>query len=40
MTTSVWLTQIWNDYRFMWDPRDYGNITIFYMPVADIWVSL
>ena len=39
MTTSVWITQIWNDYRFAWDPINFGNISTFNLPVNDIWVN-
>uniref|UniRef100_H3A717 Cholinergic receptor nicotinic beta 4 subunit n=1 Tax=Latimeria chalumnae TaxID=7897 RepID=H3A717_LATCH len=26
MTTNVWLTQAWHDYRLMWEPADYEGI--------------
>ena len=38
MTTDVWLTQVWTDYRMAWDKKEFNNISVFHMPAKDIWV--
>lgn len=37
MTTDVWLTQIWKDYRMTWDVKEFNNIAVFHMPATDMW---
>ncbi|XP_058887955.1 neuronal acetylcholine receptor subunit beta-2-like [Acipenser ruthenus] len=38
MTTNVWLTQEWNDYRLMWDPQEYEGIKKLRIPSQHIWL--
>ncbi|XP_036406908.1 neuronal acetylcholine receptor subunit beta-2-like [Megalops cyprinoides] len=38
MTTNVWLTQEWNDYRLMWDPQEYEGIKKLRIPSRHIWL--
>ncbi|PIK42109.1 putative neuronal acetylcholine receptor subunit alpha-10 [Apostichopus japonicus] len=37
MTTSLWMTQKWQDAALTWDPRDYGNITSIRIPIEQLW---
>ncbi|XP_060935640.1 neuronal acetylcholine receptor subunit beta-2-like [Limanda limanda] len=38
MTTNCWLTQVWNDYRLMWDPEEYEGIKKIRLPSQNIWL--
>ncbi|KAI8515301.1 hypothetical protein Bbelb_061140, partial [Branchiostoma belcheri] len=38
MTTSVWLKQVWEDYKLKWDPAEYDGITRIKVPVDMIWI--
>ncbi|KAG9259759.1 neuronal acetylcholine receptor subunit beta-2 isoform X1 [Astyanax mexicanus] len=38
MTTNVWLTQEWNDYRLVWDPDEYDGIKKLRIPSHHIWL--
>ncbi|KAG2466800.1 neuronal acetylcholine receptor subunit beta-2 isoform X1 [Polypterus senegalus] len=38
MTTNVWLTQEWNDYRLVWDPQEYDGIKKLRIPSQHIWL--
>ncbi|XP_054648566.1 neuronal acetylcholine receptor subunit beta-2-like isoform X2 [Dunckerocampus dactyliophorus] len=38
MTTNCWLTQVWNDYRLMWDPDEYDGIKKIRLPTQHIWL--
>uniref|UniRef100_A0A4W3GWR6 Neuronal acetylcholine receptor subunit beta-2-like n=1 Tax=Callorhinchus milii TaxID=7868 RepID=A0A4W3GWR6_CALMI len=38
MTTNVWLTQEWQDYRLIWEPADYENIEKVRLPSTHIWL--
>uniref|UniRef100_A0A671SNY2 Neuronal acetylcholine receptor subunit beta-2-like n=1 Tax=Sinocyclocheilus anshuiensis TaxID=1608454 RepID=A0A671SNY2_9TELE len=38
MTTNCWLTQVWNDYRLMWDPEEYEGIRKVRLPSQHIWL--
>ncbi|XP_053713208.1 neuronal acetylcholine receptor subunit beta-2-like isoform X2 [Synchiropus splendidus] len=38
MTTNVWLSQEWNDYRLSWDPEKYGGIKKLRIPSKHIWL--
>uniref|UniRef100_A0A8C1LQG0 Cholinergic receptor, nicotinic, beta 5b n=1 Tax=Cyprinus carpio TaxID=7962 RepID=A0A8C1LQG0_CYPCA len=38
MTTNCWLTQVWNDYRLMWDPEEYEGIRKVRLPSRHIWL--
>ncbi|XP_012689816.2 neuronal acetylcholine receptor subunit beta-4 [Clupea harengus] len=38
MTTNVWLTQNWNDYRLSWDPAKYEGIDKLRIPSRHIWL--
>ncbi|XP_076015628.1 neuronal acetylcholine receptor subunit beta-2 [Genypterus blacodes] len=38
MTTNCWLSQVWNDYRLMWDPAEYEGIKKIRLPTQLIWL--
>ncbi|XP_050310115.1 acetylcholine receptor subunit alpha-like 2 isoform X2 [Anthonomus grandis grandis] len=38
LTTNVWLEHEWHDYKFMWDPQEYGGVTELYVPSEHIWL--
>ncbi|KAK2853575.1 hypothetical protein Q5P01_006236 [Channa striata] len=38
MTTNVWLTQHWVDYRLSWDPAKYEGIDKLRIPCRHIWL--
>ncbi|XP_030649855.1 neuronal acetylcholine receptor subunit beta-4 [Chanos chanos] len=38
MTTNVWLTQYWHDYRLAWDPSEYDGIDKLRIPSRHIWL--
>ncbi|CAL8382434.1 unnamed protein product [Arctogadus glacialis] len=38
MTTNVWLTQYWVDYRLVWDPSKYEGIEKLCIPSKQIWL--
>ncbi|XP_055335168.1 acetylcholine receptor subunit alpha-type unc-63-like [Paramacrobiotus metropolitanus] len=38
ITTNVWVRQEWNDYKLSWDPKEYGNITVLYIPSEYMWL--
>ncbi|VEL13857.1 unnamed protein product [Protopolystoma xenopodis] len=37
ITLSGWVNQEWSDPSFIWDPKQYGNVTELYIPSRDIW---
>ncbi|KAM9251943.1 neuronal acetylcholine receptor subunit beta-2 [Cariama cristata] len=38
MTTNVWLTQEWADYRLTWKPEDFDNMKKVRLPSKHIWL--
>nr|AFY08299.1 nicotinic acetylcholine receptor alpha subunit 38 [Oesophagostomum dentatum] len=38
MSCSVWLKQVWMDKRLSWDPKNYGGVSVLYVPYEMIWV--
>uniref|UniRef100_A0AC34QZ84 Acetylcholine receptor subunit alpha-type unc-38 n=1 Tax=Panagrolaimus sp. JU765 TaxID=591449 RepID=A0AC34QZ84_9BILA len=38
MTCSVWLKQVWMDQKLSWDPKNYGGVSVLYVPYEMIWV--
>ncbi|XP_019381178.1 PREDICTED: neuronal acetylcholine receptor subunit beta-2 [Crocodylus porosus] len=38
MTTNVWLTQEWEDYRLTWNPEDFDNMKKVRLPSKHIWL--
>uniref|UniRef100_UPI00358E21B6 neuronal acetylcholine receptor subunit beta-4-like n=1 Tax=Myxine glutinosa TaxID=7769 RepID=UPI00358E21B6 len=38
MTTNVWLTQEWLDYRLTWEPNDYEGIKKLRIPAHFVWL--
>ncbi|CAL8404221.1 unnamed protein product [Boreogadus saida] len=38
MTTNVWLTQYWVDYRLVWEPSKYEGIEKLCIPSKQIWL--
>ena len=37
MTTSVYITANWTDYRLAWDPAEFGGLTESRIPSQKIW---
>ncbi|KAL5006859.1 hypothetical protein ScPMuIL_015665 [Solemya velum] len=37
ITTNCWLNQNWLDYKLVWDPRKFGNITNIRLPYDEVW---
>ena len=40
MTCSVWMKQVWIDKKLSWNPKDYGGVSVLYVPHEMIWISL
>ncbi|XP_062847957.1 neuronal acetylcholine receptor subunit beta-2 isoform X2 [Trichomycterus rosablanca] len=38
MTTNVWLTQEWQDYRLIWDPEEFDGMKKVRLPSKHIWL--
>ncbi|XP_027007733.1 neuronal acetylcholine receptor subunit beta-2-like isoform X1 [Tachysurus fulvidraco] len=38
MTTNCWLTQVWTDYRLMWNPDEYEGVMKVRLPSQHIWL--
>ncbi|KAJ3587456.1 hypothetical protein NHX12_011053 [Muraenolepis orangiensis] len=38
MTTNCWLSQVWYDYRLMWEPDEYQGIKKIRLPAQHIWL--
>ncbi|CAI9614634.1 unnamed protein product [Staurois parvus] len=38
MTTNVWLTQEWEDYRLTWNPAEFDNMKKVRLPSKHIWL--
>uniref|UniRef100_A0A914XYK2 Neurotransmitter-gated ion-channel ligand-binding domain-containing protein n=1 Tax=Panagrolaimus superbus TaxID=310955 RepID=A0A914XYK2_9BILA len=38
MTCSVWLKQVWIDNKLAWNPKNYGGVSVLYVPYEMIWV--
>nr|KAF6290412.1 cholinergic receptor nicotinic beta 2 subunit [Myotis myotis] len=38
MTTNVWLTQEWEDYRLTWKPEEFDNMKKVRLPSKHIWL--
>uniref|UniRef100_A0AC34F1T0 Nicotinic acetylcholine receptor alpha subunit n=1 Tax=Panagrolaimus sp. ES5 TaxID=591445 RepID=A0AC34F1T0_9BILA len=39
MTCSVWLKQVWLDNKLAWNPKNYGGVSVLYVPYEMIWAS-
>uniref|UniRef100_T1GUX9 C2H2-type domain-containing protein n=1 Tax=Megaselia scalaris TaxID=36166 RepID=T1GUX9_MEGSC len=37
MTTNLWVSQKWFDYKLRWDPDEYGGVEMLYVPSENIW---
>ncbi|CAD6185689.1 unnamed protein product [Caenorhabditis auriculariae] len=37
LTTNAWVRLHWVDYKLVWDPRLYGNVTRLHIPSEKIW---
>uniref|UniRef100_A0A0N4ZEX3 DRB sensitivity-inducing factor large subunit n=1 Tax=Parastrongyloides trichosuri TaxID=131310 RepID=A0A0N4ZEX3_PARTI len=37
ITTNAWINQKWNDYKVVWDPRKYDNITQIHIAFDKLW---
>ncbi|GMS87739.1 hypothetical protein PENTCL1PPCAC_9914, partial [Pristionchus entomophagus] len=37
LTSNAWVRQQWIDYKLVWDPRDFGNVTKIHIPYEKIW---
>ncbi|KAJ6217019.1 hypothetical protein RDWZM_008176 [Blomia tropicalis] len=38
MSTNMWVTQEWTDYKLKWDPEEYGGVSQLYVPAEQIWL--
>ena len=38
LTFHAGIMLFWTDYRLIWNPREFGNITYIYQPDSKIWV--
>ncbi|XP_066145050.1 acetylcholine receptor subunit alpha-like 2 [Euwallacea fornicatus] len=38
LTTNVWLEHEWYDYKFQWNPSEYGGVMELYVPSEHIWL--
>lgn len=38
MSTNMWVTQEWFDYKLKWDPEEYGGVSHLYVPAEQIWL--
>lgn len=38
LSTNVWMEHEWRDYKFKWDPEEYGGVTEIYVPSEHIWL--
>ncbi|CAG9538309.1 unnamed protein product [Cercopithifilaria johnstoni] len=38
MTCSIWLKQVWIDRKLSWNPKNYGGVSVLYVPYEMIWV--
>ncbi|XP_046452694.1 acetylcholine receptor subunit alpha-like isoform X3 [Daphnia pulex] len=37
MTTNLWVEQYWYDYKLMWEPSEYGEVSMLHVPSDHIW---
>jgi hypothetical protein len=37
METSVYIEQLWTDFRLSWDPSRYNRIHVINVPVKELW---
>ncbi|CAH8866811.1 unnamed protein product [Trichobilharzia szidati] len=37
LTTIIWMDLTWNDYHFLWNPKNFGNITTLILPYTAVW---
>ncbi|CAI4231441.1 unnamed protein product [Auanema sp. JU1783] len=37
LTTNAWVRQEWTDYKLVWDPRNFDNLTKIHIPHHKIW---
>uniref|UniRef100_A0A7E4VUT2 Neur_chan_LBD domain-containing protein n=1 Tax=Panagrellus redivivus TaxID=6233 RepID=A0A7E4VUT2_PANRE len=37
ITTNAWVRQSWFDYKMIWDPADYNNVTKMHIPYRKVW---
>lgn len=38
LTTNVWIEHEWHDYKFTWEPTEYGGVAEIYVPSEHIWL--
>jgi len=38
LTTNVWIEHEWHDYKFTWEPTEYGGVREIYVPSEHIWL--
>lgn len=38
MVTMMWVEQEWTDYKFKWDPEEYGGVSKLHVPSEQIWL--
>ena len=34
----MWVEQEWTDYKFKWDPEEYGGVSKLHVPSEQIWL--
>ncbi|CAH8634662.1 unnamed protein product [Heterobilharzia americana] len=37
LTTIIWMDLTWSDYHFLWNPKEFGNITTLNLPYTAVW---
>uniref|UniRef100_A0A914ZTQ3 Neurotransmitter-gated ion-channel ligand-binding domain-containing protein n=1 Tax=Parascaris univalens TaxID=6257 RepID=A0A914ZTQ3_PARUN len=37
ITTNAWIRQNWVDYKLVWDPAEFDNVTFIHIPYERIW---
>lgn len=37
ITTNAWIRQSWRDYRLIWHPAEFNNLTKIHLPHESIW---
>ena len=38
MVTMMWVEHEWTDYKFKWDPEEYGGVSKLHVPSEQIWL--
>ncbi|KAM7537482.1 hypothetical protein Aperf_G00000073625 [Anoplocephala perfoliata] len=38
LTTNVWVELEWTDYKLVWEPEDFGGVTVLFIPSELLWL--